>query len=489
MRIKVIYTLKRGGETMTIQRLLEEIDQYQPQAKPMILKAYYYAELFHRFQKRQSGDPYIEHPLQVAFILSQLKADPDTICAALLHDTMEDTSLTKEVIDKAFNSHVAILVDGVTKLKGLDFSSKKDQELANTRKLLSGMTVDVRIVLIKLADRLHNMRTLQSKSSFKQKENAMETMEIFVPLAYYLGTHAIQKELEDIAFSYLKPEVFQFLTCERNHIQESSQDCLEEVVTQIKRRLQEHQIPSHIRIRTKSISSIYKKLHRGYQLYEIHDLLTIQVMVPTIDECYRTLGFVHSLYPPMNEKFKDYICNPKTNRHQSLHTTVFGPDDHFIQVQIRTDEMDKMASYGIAAYWTQNSLDMQKKLKEHYQFFRSLKELDGSFKDNQDFIQSVKEDLFTDNIYVYTTKGDVIELPKGSTPIDFAYKIHSDIGDHMAKVIVNNHVVPFDYELKNKDRVSILTNAKSTGPKERWLESSKTSHAKRKIKEYLKKKV
>ncbi len=473
---------------MSIQRLLEEISMYQPDAKHMILKAYYYAEVFHRFQKRQSGEPYIEHPLQVAFILSQLKADPDTICAALLHDTIEDTPLTKEVIAKAFNSHVATLVDGVTKLKGLNFSSKKDRELANTRKILSGMMVDVRIVLIKLADRLHNMRTLESKSSFKQKENAMETMEIFVPLADCLGAHEIQKELEDIALSYLMPEVFQFLSCEKIHIQESSQECLEEVVKQIHNRLQEQNVSSQIRIRTKSISSIYKKLRRGYQLYEIHDLLALKVIVSNIEDCYRTLGLVHSLYPPMNEKFKDYICNPKTNRYQSLHTTVFGPDDHFVQVQIRTEEMDKMASFGLAAYWHKPSLDMQKVLKENYQFFKALKELDKSFNDNQDFIQSVKEELFTDNVYVYTTKGDIIELPKGSTPIDFAYKIHTDIGHHMSKVVVNNHVVPFDYELKNKDRISILTSDKSMGPNENWLIKSKTSNAKRKIKEYIKKK-
>jgi len=414
--------------TITIFDLIKKVELYDTKAVDIITKAYELAEKAHEGQIRQSGEPYISHPLSVAYILASMNADSDTICAGLLHDTIEDTKVTKEDIKKKFNEDVANLVDGVTKISKMNFSSAKDRNLANTRKIITSITEDVRIIIIKIADRLHNMRTLEYKNEFKQKEISLETLELFVPLAYYIGAYNVKREMEDIALKYLKPD---------------------------------------------------------------HDLLSIKVMVNTIEECYQVLGIVHSKYSPINEKFKDYISNSKTNMYRSIHTTVFGENDKIVQIQIKTFEMDNIAENGLTAYWKingeENARDlMQEDLKKKYQFYKSLSEINKKFEDNQDFIKQVQSELFSNKIYVYTSKGEIKELPKGSTIIDFAYKIHSDVGNTMVKAKVNGIYVDFDYVLKNKDRVQIITDPLSTGPKKDWLDKAITTYAKRKIKEFNK---
>ena len=479
------------NNSITLQDLLNKLREYNPEEVEIVKRAYEYADTLHKGQMRQSGEPYISHPLNVAYILAEMHADRDTICAGLLHDTLEDTNITKEDISHDFNQNIAGLVDGVTKLSKMNFSSKQDQNYANTRKIITGITEDVRIIIIKLADRLHNMRTLQFKSEFKQKENALETMEIFVPLAYYIGAYRIKSELEDLSLRYLKPDMYKRIEERKLRLEETSNDCLKEMLYKIETLLNDKNIPNEIKIRTKNIFGIYKRLSEGHKLSDIHDLLALKIMVDEVENCYRTLYLIHNEYHPINDKFKDYICNPKTNMYQSLHTTVFGPDDRLVQTQIRTFDMDKVASFGLTAYWDEQKGKardvMQDDLKQKFQFFKSLTEINSMFGDNQQFVNQVKTELFSDKVYVYTTKGDIIELPKGSTPIDFAYKIHTDIGNTMIGVFVNDEFVPIDYVLRNKDRVRIVTDELSYGPREDWIDKAQTSLAKRKIKEFNKK--
>ena len=479
------------NNSITLQDLLNKLREYNPEEVEIVKRAYEYADTLHKGQMRQSGEPYISHPLNVAYILAEMHADRDTICAGLLHDTLEDTNITKENISHDFNQNIANLVDGVTKLSKMNFSSKQDQNYANTRKIITGITEDVRIIIIKLADRLHNMRTLQFKSEFKQKENALETMEIFVPLAYYIGAYRIKSELEDLSLRYLKPDMYKRIEERKLRLEESSNGCLKEMLYKIETLLNDKNIPNEIKIRTKNIFGIYKRLSEGHKLSDIHDLLALKIMVDEVENCYRTLYLIHNEYHPINDKFKDYICNPKTNMYQSLHTTVFGPDDRLVQTQIRTFDMDKVASFGLTAYWDEQKGKardvMQDDLKQKFQFFKSLTEINSMFGDNQQFVNQVKTELFSDKVYVYTTKGDIIELPKGSTPIDFAYKIHTDIGNTMIGVFVNDEFVPIDYVLRNKDRVRIVTDELSYGPREDWIDKAQTSLAKRKIKEFNKK--
>ena len=477
-------------ENSILQDLIDKLNEYNSEEVEVIKKAYEYAKKLHEGQYRQSGEPYINHPLNVAYILADMHADRDTICAGLLHDVLEDTEITKEDIAHDFNQNVANLVDGVTKLSKMNFSSKQDQNLANTRKIITGITEDVRIIIIKLADRLHNMRTLQFKSEFKQKENALETMGIFVPLAYYIGAYRIKSELEDLSLRYLKPDMYKKIEERKLKIEEDSNSCLQEMLLKIQAMLNDENIPNEIKVRTKNIYGIYKRLNEGQKLADIHDLLALKIMVDEVANCYYALGMIHQEYHPINNKFKDYICNPKTNMYQSLHTTVFGPDDRLVQTQIRTFKMDKVASFGLTAYWDEKKGNarnvMQEDLKSKFQFFKSLTEINSMFGDNQQFVNQVKCELFSDKVYVYTTKGDIIELPKGATPIEFAYKIHTDIGNTMVGVFVNDEYVPIDYVLKNKDRVRIVTDDLSYGPREDWIEKAQTSHARRKIKEFKK---
>ena len=473
---------------ITWDDLSNMLKKYDKEDISEIKKAYEFAKLLHEGQYRQSGEAYITHPLNVAYILAEMNADKDTICAGLLHDTVEDTKIINEDIATLFNPSVAKLVEGVTKISKLNFSSKHAQNMANTRKIITGITEDVRIIIIKLADRLHNMRTLQFKSEFKQKENAMETMDIFVPLAYYIGAYRMKSELEDISLQYLYPDKYKTIQDIQLKIKDDSKQCLEEMLYTIDGILTDKDIPHHIKMRTKNIYGIYKKLESGYKLSDIHDLLALKVMVDDIANCYQTLGLVHSKYHPLNDKFKDYIFNPKTNMYRSIHTTVFGENDRLVQTQIRTFDMDQIASFGLSSYWNINKGNarevMQEDLKNKYQFFKSLVEINHVFADNQEFVRQVKSELFADKIYVYTTKGDIIELPKGSTAIDFAYKIHSDIGNTMVGAVVNDKSVDVDYVLQNKDRVRIITDDLSYGPREEWIDKVKTTKAKRKIREF-----
>ena len=476
---------------ITLQDLLNKLNEYNPSEVEIVKRAYDYADNLHAGQMRQSGEPYITHPLNVAYILADMHADRDTICAGLLHDTLEDTNITKEDIAHDFNQNIANLVDGVTKLSKMNFSSKQDQNYANTRKIITGITEDVRIIIIKLADRLHNMRTLQFKTEFKQKENALETMEIFVPLAYYIGAYRIKSELEDLSLKYLKADMYRKIEERKLKLEESSADCLKEMLYIIQTSLNDENIPSVIKIRIKNIYGIYKRLNDGHKLSDIHDLLALKIMVDSVANCYYSLGIIHKEYHPINDKFKDYICNPKTNMYQSLHSTVFGPDDRLVQTQIRTFNMDKVASFGLTAYWDEQKGKardaMQYDLKQKFQFFKSLTEINAMFGDNQQFVNQIKSELFADKVYVYTTRGDIMELPKGATPIDFAYKISTDIGNTMVGAFVNDEAVPIDYILKNKDRVRIITDELSYGPRENWIDKAQTSFARRQIKEFNKK--
>ncbi len=471
--------------------LIDLIKSYNEEESEIISKAYDYADCLHKGQYRQSGESYISHPLNVTYILAEMHADRDTICAGLLHDTLEDTNITKEDISYEFNQEIANLVDGVTKLAKMNFSSKLDQNNANTRKIITGITDDVRIIIIKLADRLHNMRTVEFKSEFKQKENSIETMEIFVPLAYYIGAYRIKSELEDLSLRYLKPDAYKDLEERKIRIENDSKDCLNEMLKTIKKVLEDNNIPNEIKVRTKNIYGIYKRLKENQRISDIHDLLALKIMVNDIKDCYYTLGLIHQEYRPINNKFKDYISNPKTNMYKSLHTTVFGLDDKLVQSQIRTFDMDNIASFGLTAYWDiekGKARDiMQNELKKKYQFFKSLLEINSVFGDNQEFVNQVKNELFSDKIYVYTTKGEIIELPKGSTPIDLAYKIHTDIGNTMVGAFVNDEFVPVDYILSNKDRVRIITDQLSYGLRIEWLDKVQTTHAKKKIKEFNRK--
>ena len=471
---------------MTINDLLEYVKTYNPEEVEVIKKAYDYAAYLHEGQLRQSGEPYIIHPLNVAYILAEMHADRNTVCAGLLHDTLEDTNTTKEDIADLFNKDIANLVDGVTKISKMNFSSKAEQNLANTRKIITSITQDVRIIIIKLADRLHNMRTLEYKSEFKQKENSLETMEIFVPLAYYIGAYRIKSELEDISFRYLKPNEYKKLENIMDKANAENSKILNEMLSTINEILDSESIPHEIKVRTKNLYGIYKRQLEGHKISDIHDLLSLKIMVDEIKNCYITLGLIHSKYNPVNDKFKDYIWNPKTNLYRSLHTTVFGPKDKLVQTQIRTFDMDKIASFGLTAYWDINKGEarhiMQEDLKNKLQFFKSLTDINKSFIDNQEFVTQIKNELFSDKIYVYTSKGDIVELPKGSTIIDFAYHIHTDIGNTLVGAKVNDeYVTDLGYVLKNKDRVIAITDDMSYGPREDWIEKVHTSLAKRKI--------
>ena len=326
------------------------------------------------------------------------------------------------------------------------------------------------------------MRTLSFKSEFKQKENSMETMDIFVPLAYYIGAYRIKSELEDLSLRYLYPDKYKRIEDIKLRIEDDSKNCLQEMFKTINKILSDKEVPHEIKIRTKNIYGIYKRLEQGHKIADIHDLLALKIMVDDIANCYQTLGLIHSKYHPINDKFKDYIYNPKTNMYRSIHTTVFGEDNRLVQTQIRTFDMDKVASFGLTAYWDEQKGKardvMQDDLKQKFQFFKSLTEINSMFGDNQQFVNQVKTELFADRVYVYTTKGDIIELPKGATPIDFAYKIHTDIGNTMVGVFVNDEFVPIDYVLKNKDRVRIVTDELSYGPREDWIDKAQTSLAK-----------
>lgn len=472
---------------LTLDDLLEKIKDYSKEDIKKIKKAYNFADMYHAGQMRQSGEPYIIHPLNVCYTLAEMHADSDTLCAGLLHDVLEDTKATYEEIENEFNPCVAKLVDGVTKISGMNFSSKSEMKYANTRKIINGLTQDVRIIIIKLADRLHNMRTLEFKRKEKQQEISIETMEIYVPLAYSIGAYRLKCELEDLSLMYLKNYEYNTILEKKKKIENSNRNNLLEMLNKINRLLNDKNIPNEIKIKTKNIYGIYRQRCAGVNINDIHDLMALRVIVDEIDNCYQTLGVIHSQYKPFNVKFKDYIYNPKSNLYRSLHTTVFGEDDRLVQARIRTRDMDQIASYGLTAYWYLNQDGardkMQEDLRNKWQDFNSLMELNSSFGDNEEFVSQVKKEVFSDKVYVYTPKGEIIKLPKGSTVIDFAYKIHTDIGNSMTSAIVNDRSVGTDYVLQNGDIVKVITSVLAT-PKSDWEQKAQTSYAKRKIREF-----
>lgn len=469
---------------MSIEKLIELIRNYNPEEEEIIKKAYEYAKEMHKGQVRQSGEDYIIHPLNVAYILAEMHADKDTVCAGLLHDTLEDTKATKDELKELFNPSIAELVDGVTKLSKMNFSSKQDEINANTKKIITGITEDIRIIIIKLADRLHNMRTLEYKTEYKQKENSLETIELFAPLAYYIGAYRLKSELEDLSLQYLKPEKYKEIKEIKEKVEQKSQDSLKEMQYKIKTKLDENEIKNIIHLRTKNIYGIYKRLEEKEKISEIHDLLALKIIVEDIKNCYISLGLVHELYNPINNKFKDYICNPKTNMYRSLHTTVFGPNEKLVQTQIRTLDMDTINSFGLTAYWDLKKGEarnvMQEELRKKYQFYQSLSMIEANFKDNAEFVKQVKNEILSEKVYVYTSTGAIIELPKGSTIIDYAYKTF--VGNIMVEAYVNDIQVPFNYKLKNKDRIRIITDELSYGTKRKWLNMAYTTTTKNEIK-------
>ena len=458
----------------------------------LINKSYLFDQEKHNGQKRQSGEDYIIHPLNVACILSGIKADTSTICAALLHDTIEDCGVTEEEIKNNFGEEISKLVESITKINRLNFSGDNEAQVANQRKILVGLTEDVRVIILKLADRLHNMRTLWALSEKRQRANAKETLDIFTPIAHRLGINAIKSELEDLSLRYLKPDVYFQIVEKLNKTKAERDKYIIDMKESISKLLNENDIKHEIKGRSKSIYSIYNKLNKGKSFNEIYDLLALRVFVDTEAECYQVLGIIHSKFRPIPKRFKDYIAMPKTNMYQSLHTTVFGADGQIFEVQIRTYDMDKVAENGIASHWSykeNGKTDMQSEMEQKLQFFRVIMELKNEGVDDQQFVESVKEDVLNDAIYVFTPQGDVIELPNGSTPIDFAYRVHSKVGDTMVGAIVNNGIVPLDYNLKSNDIVKIITNKNSIGPSREWINVAKTTQAKNKIKSFFNKTI
>lgn len=472
--------------TFFLDDLLNELVNYSNDDINMIKKAYEVAFNAHSGQFRQSGEDYIIHPLNVAYILAKIRADSDTICAGLLHDTVEDTYITKDYLEVNFNSVIANLVDGVTKVTNLEYNSKAEKNNANFRKIVSSLSDDVRIIVIKLADRLHNMRTLDFKSEFKQKEKSLETLEIYAPLAYYIGAYVIKLELEELSFKYLKNDSYLKIKRDIEEVTTIFNYTLEEMKDNVKCVLDYNKIKCNINLKTKNLYDIYKRTLLKQNITDIHDLYSINVTVDTIDQCYLSLGKIHSLYHPINDKFKDYICSPKTNMYQGLHTTVIGQKGQLVQIQIRTVEMNEVAFYGLSAYWVRNKENKMQNDLEKFQFYQPLLEIDKLVSDNENFVNQVKNELFAEKIYIYKPSGDILELPLGSTGLDFAYKIHTDVGDKMVGLLVNGVSQNIRYRLKNKDRVFILTDDGDLGLKKNFEKLAYTSYAKRRLKEYQK---
>ena len=454
-----------------------------------ILDAFAFAAEAHKDQFRQSGEPYVTHPLAVAEIVADMELDSDSICAALLHDTVEDTSATTEEIAGRFGTHVAEIVDGLTKLDRIPYSSKEEQEVENLRKMLLAMSKDIRVILIKLADRLHNIRTLDAKPDIKRRETALETMDVYSPIAHRLGVTTIKQELEDRSLRYLDPIGYDEITSAL----ESTSEFRESFINSIKATIAEGLAPLGIKNlsiegRVKQIYSIYRKMFmQNKSIDEVYDLYAIRVIVDTKEECYNVLGMIHDMYRPMPRRFKDYISTPKPNMYQSLHTTLIGREGTPFEVQIRTWDMHHIAEYGVAAHWKyKEGNDLGSNYEQKLGWIRSMLETQQD-TDAEDFISSFKTDMFDDEVYVFTPKGDVISLPAGATTIDFAYAIHSGVGNRMVGAKVNNRMVPIDTVLTNGDIVEVLTSKVSRGPGRDWIKIVKTSEARTKIKQWYKK--
>lgn len=460
--------------------------------------AYLIAKTYHEGQKRRSGEAYITHPIAVGIILAELHAGPQTIAAALLHDVVEDTQYSLEDVEKQFGKDIRDLVDGVTKLTKLSFNTIVTQA-DNVQKMLLAMAKDIRVVLIKISDRLHNMRTLDSMPKEKQMTIARETLDIYAPIAHRLGMFKIKAELEDISLNYTDQTMYDRVTNLVTKKRDERESSIDHIIKNIETLLVEHDTHEFsIKGRIKNIYSIYKKMVKDQRAFEdIYDLLAIRIVVPKIETCYQVLGIMHANYTPLPRRFKDYISVPKPNMYQSLHTTLLAEDETLFEVQIRTEAMDQIAEYGISAHWAYKENKVYSKDKEQFEIAQKLKwygdllklttDEDESQNGSDEFVETVRGDILAANVYVFTPKGEVIELPKGATPIDFAYRIHTDVGNSMIGANVNNRIVTLDYTLNTGDIVSVKTSKSSTGPSEDWMKIAKSSHAKHKIRSFLNK--
>ncbi len=474
-----------------LQELIDKIKKYAPNGDiDLIEKAYYYGKNAHDGQLRKSGEPYFIHPIAVANILCDMELDMQTIAAGLLHDVVEDTEYTYEDIKNDFGEEIADLVDGVTKLGQIKYKSKEETQAENLRKMFLAMSKDIRVILIKLADRLHNMRTLKFMPPEKAKSKATETLEIYGGIASRLGIYKVKWELEDIALRYIDSEGYYDLVEKVAKKRSQREAYIEKIVDILKEKVEEVNIKCDIYGRPKHFYSIYRKMKNKHKDFEeIYDLMAVRIIVNSVKDCYAVLGMVHTLWKPIPGRFKDYIAMPKPNMYQSLHTIVVGPDGEPVEIQIRTKEMHNIAEYGIAAHWKykEGKNNVKDKLEEKLQWLRQMMEWEKDLKDPQEFMDALKDDVFNSQVYVFTPKGDVIELPAGSTPIDFAYRVHTNVGNKCVGAKINGRIVTLDYKLQNGNIVEILTSANSSGPSRDWINIVQTPNAKSKIRQWFKK--
>ena len=478
------------------QALVARIRKYHPSADiSMVEKAYRIAKDAHKDQVRKSGEPYIIHPLWVGIILADLEMDKETIVAGMLHDAVEDTAMTLDDITREFGEEVALLVDGVTKLGQLNYSQDKlEVQAENLRKMFLAMAKDIRVIIIKLADRLHNMRTLEFMTPAKQQEKARETMDIYAPIARRLGISKIKTELDDLSLKYWKPDVYNQLVKDLNERKTEREEFVQQIVAEVTKHMENAHIRAKVYGRVKHFFSIYKKMvNQNKTLDQVYDLFAVRIIVDTVKDCYAALGVIHEMYTPIPGRFKDYIAMPKPNMYQSLHTTLMGPSGQPFEIQIRTEEMHKTAEYGIAAHWKyKEGADAAKSMasqEEKLNWLRQILEWQRDMSDNREFLSLLKGDLdlFADDVYCFTPNGDVKNLPNGSTPVDFAYAIHSAVGNKMVGARVNGKLVNIDYKIQNGDRIEILTSQNSRGPSRDWLNIVKSTQAKNKINQWFKK--